>query len=86
MERFSKQDFEDFEKSDNKEHKVISNFVKSGDDWDGKRLVIDMENLYKTGNETDKTEAESNDKFDVKMQSFAKMFEIQFNVTFRFGK
>ncbi|MDO5104254.1 hypothetical protein [Capnocytophaga sp.] len=90
IDRLSNQELDEIEKSDNKEHKIISPFVNSADDWDGKRLVLDMEELFKTGYETDKTdkktqnEAESSGELEDKIQDFAQMLEMQINFTFRF--
>ncbi|CEN40538.1 hypothetical protein [Capnocytophaga cynodegmi] len=80
MERLTKKELEGFSDSKNEEAKMLSPFVKSGTDWDGKRLVIDMKDLT---SKEEKEEQEDNELSD-KMQNFMKMIDIQFNVTFKF--
>ncbi|MFK8285828.1 hypothetical protein ACI76Z_02165 [Capnocytophaga canimorsus] len=87
MERLTKKELEGFSDSKNEEAKMLSPFVKSGTDWDGKRLIIDMKEISskkeEKGQEKDKKEEKIDELFSG-IENMLKMIDVQFNATFKF--
>ncbi|MFK8266708.1 hypothetical protein [Capnocytophaga cynodegmi] len=87
MERLTKKELEGFSDSKNEEAKMVSPFVKSGTDWDGKRLIIDMKEISSKKEEKEQEKDKKEEKIDELfsgIENMLKMIDIQFNATFKF--
>ncbi|GJQ04738.1 hypothetical protein [Capnocytophaga canimorsus] len=87
MERLDKKELEGFSDSENKEAKMLSPFVKSGTDWDGKRLIIDMKEISSKKEEKEQKKDKKEEKIDELfsgIENMLKMIDVQFNATFKF--
>ncbi|MFJ1425063.1 hypothetical protein ACILD6_04925 [Capnocytophaga canimorsus] len=87
MERLNKKELEGFSDSKNEEAKMLSPFVKSGTDWDGKRLIIDMKEISSKKEEKEQEKDKKEEKIDElfsSIENMLKMIDVQFNATFKF--
>lgn len=87
MERLNKKELEGFSDSKNEEAKMLSPFVRSGTDWDGKRLIIDMKEISSKKEEKEQEKDKKEEKIDELfsgIENMLKMIDVQFNTTFKF--
>lgn len=90
FERLTNDEWEELKKSQKQEEKMLSSLRESSTDWDGKRLIINLEELIKDDNETEekpktKKGKKKDDDFGEQIaSSMLGVFDIQMNLIFKF--
>ncbi len=87
FERMTQQEWDKLGESQKAEEKMLSSFKESTIDWDGKKLIINLEELTKPEDNSDEKPEDKKDKKDKNEEFGEKMLEeidIRLNVVFRF--